>query len=114
MAPAATSDLLVHSAPAEKKSFPAPLKLSGALDKFTFEDTTPLIGRELVNVNIVDDLLRAANSDELLRDLAITSEHIRQPPCRFSPRDSLTIASITLQSLPARRGLFPRSRQPHR
>jgi hypothetical protein len=74
MAPAATSDLAVRPAPADKKPFPEPLKLSGALDKFTFEDTTPVIGREFGNVNIVDDLLKAANSDELLRDVAITSE----------------------------------------
>lgn len=76
MAPSATSDIAAHSAPANKKSFPEPLKLSGALDQFTFEDTTPVIGREFVNVNIVDDLLKAPNSDELLRDVAITSESI--------------------------------------
>lgn len=74
MAPVATSDLAVGSAPAGKQSLPQPLKLSGALDKFTTEDTTPVIGREFVNVNIVDDLLKAPNSDELLRDVAITSE----------------------------------------
>lgn len=63
-------------APASLKgtnTYPAPLKLSGALDKFSFEDTTPAIGREFHNVNIVDDLLNVANSDELIRDLAITS-----------------------------------------
>jgi hypothetical protein len=53
--------------------YPAPLKLSGALDKFSFEDTTPVIGREFLNVNIVDDLLNAPNADDLVRDLAITS-----------------------------------------
>lgn len=74
MAPAATSDLAFGSAGADKKSFPEPLKLSGALDKFTVEDTTPVIGREFLNVNIVDDLLKAPNSDQLLRDVAITSE----------------------------------------
>lgn len=74
MAPVATSDLVIGSGPADKKSFPEPLKLSGVLDKFTTEDTTPVIGREFVNVNIVDDLLKAPNSDELLRDVAITSE----------------------------------------
>ncbi|KAK5796255.1 hypothetical protein VI817_005540 [Penicillium citrinum] len=62
-------------APASLKgtnTYPAPLKLTGALDKFSFEDTTPAIGREFHNVNIVDDLLNVANSDELIRDLAIT------------------------------------------
>ncbi|KAH8695607.1 alpha-ketoglutarate-dependent sulfonate dioxygenase [Talaromyces proteolyticus] len=52
--------------------YPTPLKLSGALDIFTFEDTTPVIGREFPNINIVNDLLNASNSDDLVRDLAIT------------------------------------------
>lgn len=50
-----------------------PLKLSGALDKFEQFDVTPVIGREFVNVNLVE-LLRAPNSDELIRDLAVTSK----------------------------------------
>lgn len=55
-------------------SYPKPLKLTGALDKFTYDDTTPTIGREFPSINIVDDLLNAENADELIRDLAITSE----------------------------------------
>lgn len=51
-----------------------PLEFSGALDKFKYEDTTPEIGREFLNVNIVDDLLNAQNADKALRDLAITSK----------------------------------------
>ncbi len=51
-----------------------PLKLSGALDKFEHFDVTPVIGREFVNVNLAE-VLRAPNSDELIRDLAITSKH---------------------------------------
>lgn len=50
-----------------------PLKLSGALDHLEHFDVTPVIGREYVNIDLVE-LLRAPNSDELLRDLAITSE----------------------------------------
>lgn len=50
-----------------------PLKLTGALDKLDSFDVTPIIGREFVNVDPVD-LLRAPNSDELIRDLAITSK----------------------------------------
>ena len=57
----------------EPVTYPAPLQRSGALDKFAFEETTPAIGREYADVNIVDDLLHAPNSDELVRDLAITS-----------------------------------------
>ncbi|KAM3074570.1 hypothetical protein ACMFMG_008000 [Clarireedia jacksonii] len=49
-----------------------PLKLSGALDKFKSFDVTPIIGREFVDVNLAE-WIKAPNSDELLRDLAITS-----------------------------------------
>uniref|UniRef100_A0A8H7TJ96 TauD/TfdA-like domain-containing protein n=1 Tax=Bionectria ochroleuca TaxID=29856 RepID=A0A8H7TJ96_BIOOC len=48
-----------------------PLKPSGALDKYEHFDVTPVIGREYVNVNLAE-FLNAPNSDELLRDLAIT------------------------------------------
>lgn len=49
-----------------------PLKLSGALEHLEHFDVTPVIGREYANVDLVE-LLRAPNSDELIRDLAITS-----------------------------------------
>jgi len=58
---------------ADQSSFPKPLKQSGALEQFSFEETTPVIGREFLDVNIVDDILNASNADELIRDLAITS-----------------------------------------
>lgn len=51
----------------------APLKLSGALDAFESFDVTPVIGREFPNASL-KDFLRAPNSDELLRDLAITGK----------------------------------------
>jgi len=50
-----------------------PLKLSGALDHFESFDVTPTIGREYVGVNLAK-WLRAPNSDELIRDLAMTSK----------------------------------------
>lgn len=50
-----------------------PLKLSGALDAQEAFDVTPIIGREFPKANLVE-WLNAPNSDELLRDLAITSE----------------------------------------
>lgn len=50
-----------------------PLKLSGALDKYEHIEVTPVIGREYVNVNLAE-LLRAPNSDDLIRDLAITGK----------------------------------------
>lgn len=55
-------------------SRPSPLKTSGALDAFSHGDVTPVIGREYPTVNIVDDILNKPNADDLLRDLAITSE----------------------------------------
>lgn len=61
---------------ADQPSFPKPLKQSGALEQFNYEETTPVIGREFLDVNIVDDLLNAPNADELIRDLAITSTFV--------------------------------------
>lgn len=49
-----------------------PLKLSGALESFESFDVTPVIGREFPKASLVE-WLDAENSDELLRDLAITS-----------------------------------------
>lgn len=50
-----------------------PIKSSGSLDAFESFDVTPVIGREFPNANL-KDFLRAPNSDDLLRDLALTSE----------------------------------------
>jgi hypothetical protein len=50
-----------------------PLKLSGALDSYKSFDVTPNIGREFVEGNL-KEWLQAPNSDELIRDLAITSK----------------------------------------
>lgn len=69
-------------------SYPKPLKLTGALDKFTYDDTTPTIGREFSNINIVDDLLNAENADELIRDLAITIS--QRGVVFFRSQDNLT------------------------
>lgn len=56
-----------------KPSPPAPLQLSGALDQYDHFDVTPVIGREYPTVNL-KEWLEAPNSDELIRDLAITSQ----------------------------------------
>ncbi len=45
----------------------------GALDGLKYFELAPFLGREYVDVNLVE-LLQAPNSDELIRDLAITSE----------------------------------------
>ena len=79
MAPVPIADLPVDSHTKLDFTSPRikqPLKLSGALEGFEYDDVTPVIGREFTGVNIVDDLLNASNSDELLRDLAITSKPI--------------------------------------
>lgn len=50
-----------------------PLKYSGALDVYEYFDLTPTIGREFPTASITE-ILRAPNSDDLLRDLAYTSQ----------------------------------------
>jgi hypothetical protein len=81
MAPGILSDVADHTfengnGVHSKTVHREPLKASGALDQFKFEEATPVIGREFPTLNIVDDLLNASNADELLRDLAITSKSI--------------------------------------
>ena len=77
MAPSVAVDVSDQGLPVRSKeqaTYPKPLKLAGVLEKFPYEETTPTIGREFPSINIVDDLLNAENADELIRDLAITSE----------------------------------------
>ena len=50
-----------------------PLRLKGVLDKYESFDVTPVIGREFTSANL-KEWLEAPNADELLQDLAITSE----------------------------------------
>jgi hypothetical protein len=63
------------------KSSPAqthkePLQLQGALDQYDSFDVTPIIGREFPAASL-KEWLDAPNSDELLRELAITSQFLR-------------------------------------
>ena len=61
----------------ESQAYPSPQIKSGVLDKnFKYEETTPVIGREYPEINIVDDILNVSNADELIHDLAITSKSI--------------------------------------
>ncbi len=53
-----------------------PLKLKGALDHFKSFDVTPVIGKEYPDAKLTD-WLNAPNSDELIRDLSITSSYTR-------------------------------------
>ncbi|KAF5023624.1 hypothetical protein F66182_4326 [Fusarium sp. NRRL 66182] len=70
-----------------KNQYPAPLKLSGALDDYEQFDVTPAIGREFPKANIVD-WLNAPNADELIRDLAITIS--QRGVVFFRAQDNLT------------------------
>lgn len=47
------------------------LKPTGVLDQYDSFDVTPIIGREFPNASI-REWLEAPNSDELLKDLAVT------------------------------------------
>lgn len=106
------SPAVKEDAPSAKEEAPAvqapskwqpkePLKLSGALNHFQSFDVTPVIGREFVGVNLAK-WLRAPNSDELLRDLAITST------------SALDFSNLTnMSSLPTRSRLLQKARRRH-
>lgn len=63
---------------------PAPLKLGHSLDAIEKTDLTPLIGTEFARGVQLSQLLKAANADELIKDLAITS-------MSYSPTSTLSI-----------------------
>jgi len=78
----------VEKAPAvQSKLQKEPLRLSGALDHVKSFDVTPVIGREFEGVDLAE-WLRAPNSDELLRDLAITIS--QRGVVFFRAQDNLT------------------------
>lgn len=72
MAPSAIDETPIST----KSQSREPLKLSGVLDSYESFDVTPSIGREFPKANLVE-WLNAPNSDELIRDLAITSNSSR-------------------------------------
>jgi hypothetical protein len=80
MAPSIADSTVTPVVPIVEGNIPAkslqkePLKLSKALDSFESFDVTPVIGREFPTANL-KEWLQASNSDELLRDLAITSKY---------------------------------------
>ncbi|KAH7309789.1 hypothetical protein B0I35DRAFT_86643 [Stachybotrys elegans] len=83
MAPSATA---VESVPTKARQT-QPLKLSGSLKSYEHFDVTPVIGREFPTAKLVD-WLNAPNSDELIRDLAITIS--RRGVVFFRAQDDLT------------------------
>lgn len=74
MAPSAVETEITPIVPIiTKGSLRKPLEPSGALDSYESFEVTPVIGREYPTANLVN-FLEAPNSDELLRDLAVTSK----------------------------------------
>lgn len=63
-----------NGAATKKPLINEPLELKGNLDNHKSFRVTPIIGTEFPDANVVD-WLKASNSDELIRDLAITSRH---------------------------------------
>ena len=81
MAPSATETqpqtaIPVH--PAKATAAKPWVKNTGALDQYDSFDVTPVIGREFPHANLVS-WLESPNSEELLRELALTST------CSFPP-----------------------------
>lgn len=76
-----------HARPRLLKS----LNYTGTLDSFTNQDLTPVIGREYEGLQ-VRDLLRWG--DEMIRDLAVTSEPSPTPVVKFAPCPDLTVSSF--------------------
>lgn len=69
-----TKDVPTHWSSKSQSSYTSkPLELRGVLDKYESFNVTPVIGKEFTYAKVVD-WLHAPNSDELLRDLAITSK----------------------------------------
>lgn len=61
-----SADIIQH------KQHREPLKTRGVLESFEYFDITPVIGREYPSASL-KEWLEAPNSDDLIRDLAITS-----------------------------------------
>jgi hypothetical protein len=78
MAPSATETIAsVPVAPGKAQTTKSWVKSTGALDQYENFEVTPVIGREYPHANLVS-WLQASNSDELLRELALTSTPIHQ------------------------------------
>ncbi|KAI0126243.1 hypothetical protein BJ170DRAFT_726160 [Xylariales sp. AK1849] len=73
--------------PKRETNHKEPLRPSGVLDQFQHFDVTPVIGREFVDVDLAE-WLRSPNSDELIRELAITIS--RRGVVFFRKQDNIT------------------------
>lgn len=78
MAPSATEEVQVQAQttipihPGKAATAKPWVKSTGILDQYENFDVTPVIGREFPHANLVS-WLQAPNSDDLLRELALTS-----------------------------------------
>lgn len=73
MAPSAVDHPINVQVPGVKSQLKkGPLQASGVLDHFEHTDLTPVIGREYPTLNVVE-LMESPNADELIRELAYTS-----------------------------------------
>lgn len=52
---------------------PEPLRLSGAIKSYKHVEMTPVVGTEFLEGSLAE-MMSAPNSDELIKDLAITSK----------------------------------------
>ena len=84
----ATLKLNLRSAPQESapvdpglNRLSGPLPYTGSLDSYPHFEVTPSIGREFGKELQLTDLLKAENSDELIRDLAVLSESLAWSRC---------------------------------
>jgi hypothetical protein len=77
MAPSATEPAQVTTSIYSGKAAAAKpwVESSGALDQYEHIEVTPVIGREYPHVNLVS-LLKAPNSEDFLRELALISKFI--------------------------------------
>ena len=77
MAPSATEPAQVttaiHPGKATNTTTKPWVKSTGSLDQYEHIEVTPVIGREYPHVNLVS-ILKSPNSEELLRELALTSK----------------------------------------
>lgn len=78
MSPTAVDSTLVVPVPTKGK-VAAPLQTTGALKDLESVEISPSIGREYPKADLAE-LLRAPNSDELIRDLAVTSKSTPRTP----------------------------------
>ena len=97
-----------HTNGTSKPFVRTPLQYSGSLDGFKWIDVTTIIGREYPDIQLTN-LMKADNSEQLLRDLAITSESL----CLDLAQASQVIDNPGPQSKPPRRCVFQESGHRH-